>query len=303
MDRWKLRLVEPYRSAARAAIARGRRVDLSNDVREVVTARCRLNRREPVRPKSPHQPHPLPGRTAARARPHPGPAAPAARSGGARLQEHRQPSTKGRARRRAGHRRQRERQGEVQKKLDIIANEVLIRANDGAATSRPWPARRWTRIYVVPNRYPRANTCCCSTRWTARQHRRQRLHRHHLQRAQSPMATRRGPTATSCSRAPAGRGRLLRLRPADHAGADRGRRRGHVHAGPRAGLVRADRRGKHADPAGHQGIRDQHEQHAPLGPPGAGATSTNAWPARKAPRQGLQHALDGQHGGRYCTAS
>jgi fructose-1,6-bisphosphatase I len=58
-------------------------------------------------------------------------------------------------------------QGEVQKKLDIIANEVLIEANEwgghlAAMASEEMDASTW-----CPTATPRANTCCCSIRWTA----------------------------------------------------------------------------------------------------------------------------------------
>ena len=114
------------------------------------------------------------------------------------------------------------------------------------------------------------------------QHRRQRQHRHHLLRAEEARRhARRAGGRLPAGRQPAGGGRLLHLRAADHAGADGGRRRRDVHARPRAGLLRADA-GEHPHPGRHEGIRDQHEQHAPLGRAGASATSTNAWPARTA---------------------
>jgi fructose-1,6-bisphosphatase I len=139
-------------------------------------------------------------------------------------------------------------QGEVQKKLDIIANEVLIEANEWGGHLAAMASEEMDSIYVVPNRYPQGRIPA-AVRSPGRlvQHRRQRQHRHHLQRAQEARRPPGVTSRTSCSPAPAGGRRLLRLRPADHAGADRGRRRGHVHAGPRAGLLRADA-GKRAHP-------------------------------------------------------
>ena len=58
-------------------------------------------------------------------------------------------------------------QGEIQKKLDIIANEVLIEANEWGGHLAAMASEEMDGIYLVPNRYPRANTCCCSTRSTA----------------------------------------------------------------------------------------------------------------------------------------
>ncbi len=46
-------------------------------------------------------------------------------------------------------------QGEVQKKLDIIANEVLIEANEWGGHLAAMASEEMDAIYVVPNRYPR----------------------------------------------------------------------------------------------------------------------------------------------------
>jgi len=45
-------------------------------------------------------------------------------------------------------------QGEVQKKLDIIANEVLIEANEWGGALAAMASEEMEGIYVVPNRYP-----------------------------------------------------------------------------------------------------------------------------------------------------
>ena len=45
-------------------------------------------------------------------------------------------------------------QGEVQKKLDIIANEVLIEANEWGGHRAAMASEEMDTIYVVPNRYP-----------------------------------------------------------------------------------------------------------------------------------------------------
>ncbi|MDE2419349.1 MAG: class 1 fructose-bisphosphatase [Burkholderiales bacterium] len=45
-------------------------------------------------------------------------------------------------------------QGEVQKKLDIIANEVLIEANEWGGHLAGMASEEMEGIYVVPNRYP-----------------------------------------------------------------------------------------------------------------------------------------------------
>jgi fructose-1,6-bisphosphatase I len=45
-------------------------------------------------------------------------------------------------------------QGEVQKKLDIIANEVLIEANEWGGHLAAMASEEMDGIYIVPNRYP-----------------------------------------------------------------------------------------------------------------------------------------------------
>ena len=45
-------------------------------------------------------------------------------------------------------------QGEIQKKLDIIANEVLIEANEWGGNLAAMASEEMEGIYVVPNRYP-----------------------------------------------------------------------------------------------------------------------------------------------------
>ena len=46
-------------------------------------------------------------------------------------------------------------QGEIQKKLDIIANEVLIEANEWGGHLAAMASEEMNNIYLVPNRYPR----------------------------------------------------------------------------------------------------------------------------------------------------
>ena len=46
-------------------------------------------------------------------------------------------------------------QGEIQKKLDIIANEVLIEANEWGGHLAAMASEEMDGIYVVPNRYPK----------------------------------------------------------------------------------------------------------------------------------------------------
>jgi fructose-1,6-bisphosphatase I len=92
-------------------------------------------------------------------------------------------------------------QGEVQKKLDIIANEVLIEANEWGGHLAAMASEEMDSIYVVPNRYPKGEYLLLfDPARRLQQHRREREHRHHLQRAQEARRRpRRGRAATSCS--------------------------------------------------------------------------------------------------------
>jgi hypothetical protein len=92
-------------------------------------------------------------------------------------------------------------QGEVQKKLDIIANEVLIEANEWGGHLAAMASEEMEGIYVVPNRYP-AGRIPAAVRPARRleQHRRQRQHRHHLLGAEEARRrSRASAKATSCS--------------------------------------------------------------------------------------------------------
>jgi len=55
-------------------------------------------------------------------------------------------------------------QGEVQKKLDIIANEVLIEANEWGGHLAGMASEEMEGSMWCPTATRKANTCCCSTR-------------------------------------------------------------------------------------------------------------------------------------------
>ena len=61
-------------------------------------------------------------------------------------------------------------QGEVQKPLDVLSNEIFLDPHtSGAAIWPAWRRRKWTEPYQIPPPAPRAaSTCWCSTRSTAR---------------------------------------------------------------------------------------------------------------------------------------
>ena len=77
-------------------------------------------------------------------------------------------------------------QGEVQKKLDVLSNEILLEANEWGGHPRPWPRKRWKPSIrsrtATPGRIPAA------VRSAGRlvEHRRERVDRHHLLGAARP---------------------------------------------------------------------------------------------------------------------
>lgn len=58
-------------------------------------------------------------------------------------------------------------QGEVQKKLDVMSNEILLEANEWAGNLAGMASEEMDHPYQIPGRYPKAPTCWSSTRWTA----------------------------------------------------------------------------------------------------------------------------------------
>jgi hypothetical protein len=203
MDRWRV-LAEPYRSAAREALPAWPHARPDTQRR-----RARDRHQSPRRTRLPipetmnetHQPDPVPGRTAARTRPHPAAAAPADRGGGARLQAHRHLGQQGRAGRRAGQRRQRERAG---RGPEEARRHRQRGADRGQRVGRP-PGRHGQR---GDGQHPRgaqplpAGRVPAAVRPAGRQqqHRRQRQHRHHLLgAAQGGQPRAASARRTSCS--------------------------------------------------------------------------------------------------------
>ena len=164
-------------------------------------------------------------------------------------------------------------QGEVQKKLDVLSNDILLEANEWGGHLAGMASEEMDNAYQIPGQYPKGAYLLVfdpldgSSNIDV-----QRLGRHHLlgvalpNRAPEPERQPQG-TSLPAARHPAGRCRLRHLRPADHADPDLGQRREGFHPGPRDGQLRADPR-KHPDPGNHRRIRHQHVQQAPLGSPG-----------------------------------
>lgn len=58
-------------------------------------------------------------------------------------------------------------QGEVQKKLDVLSNDILLEANEWGGHLAGMASEEMEQAYQIPGKYRRAPTCWCSTRWTA----------------------------------------------------------------------------------------------------------------------------------------
>jgi fructose-1,6-bisphosphatase I len=81
-------------------------------------------------------------------------AAPPDRSRGARLQDHQPLGRQGRPRRILGSADTENIQGEVQKKLDVISNEILLEANEWGGHLAAMASEEMESIHPIPNRYP-----------------------------------------------------------------------------------------------------------------------------------------------------
>lgn len=76
-------------------------------------------------------------------------------------------------------------QGEVQKKLDILSNEILLESNEWGGHLSAMASEEMETIHPISKTYPTAVTCFCSTAGRIEQYRRERVHRHHLFRAEN----------------------------------------------------------------------------------------------------------------------
>ena len=156
LDRWS-KLAEPYRSAAREAIARV----AAQPGPQQGHARSRHPRAGSLTHQRPRymaqqniSPHPVPRRTTARRRPHPGQLRLLLEVVARACKSISQAVNKGALGGVLGSADSENVQGEVQKKLDIIANEVLIEANEWGGHLAAMASEEMDSIYVVPNRYP-----------------------------------------------------------------------------------------------------------------------------------------------------
>ena len=56
-------------------------------------------------------------------------------------------------------------QGEAQKKLDVIANDVLVEANEWGGHLAAMASEEMDEPLPIPNRYPKGEFLLCTTRW------------------------------------------------------------------------------------------------------------------------------------------
>ena len=178
-------------------------------------------------------------------------------------------------------------QGEVQKKLDVVSNQMFIATAEwsghlaGMASEemdRPVPDPAVVCARQVPARVRPARRFV--------QHRRQRLGGQHLldpARAAggARVRPRRHRGRLPAARRHAGGGRLRALRPGDDARAHGGQRRRRLHARPEPGRVHGHAPEHHACRPTRRNSRST-PRTAASGSRRSSATSTNAWPARRA---------------------
>ena len=195
-------------------------------------------------------------------------------------------------------------QGEIQKKLDIIANEVLIEANEWGGHLAAMASEEMDSIYVVPNRYPQGEYLLMFDPLDGS--------------SNIDVNVSIGTIFSVLKKADEHPGVQESdfLQPGTQQVAA-----GYCIYGPQTTLVLTVGAGVHMFtldreqgsfvltqediqiPGGHQGICDQHEQHAPLGRAHEALHRRVFGRQGRPARQGLQHALDCQHGGRRAPAS
>jgi fructose-1,6-bisphosphatase I len=158
----------------------------------------------------------------------------------------------------------------VQKKLDIISNEVLIEANEWGGHLAAMASEEMDSIHVVPDRYPQGEYLLLFDPLDGSSNIDVNVSIGTIFSVLRKVGHTRGVSEEDF------------LQPGKHQAAagycvygpqttlvlTRGRRRGHVHAQPRDGLLGADRFGGE-DSRRHARIRHQHVQHAALGAAGA----------------------------------
>ena len=176
-------------------------------------------------------------------------------------------------------------QGETQKKLDILTNEVFIKSNEWAGHLSAMASEEMDEIYEIPSQYPRGKYL---------------LTFDPLDGSSNTDVNVSVGTIFSILRCPgervcpnldaflqpgyaAGRGRLRTVWPIDDDGADHRQRCKRFYAGP-------GHRRVHPDPSEHDDPRNRHANLRSMRPTCVSGSrrsnvmSRNAWPAKKVPR-------------------
>ncbi len=197
-------------------------------------------------------------------------------------------------------------QGEVQKPLDVVSNEIFIRTTEWSGHLAGMGSEEMDAPYQIPSTYTRGKYLLVFDPLDGSSNIDVNVSVGSIfSILRAPQASRRFRPRRDRSGLPAaghgaGRGRLCDLRPGDDAGADGRQRRGGLHARSQPRRVQADASG-HPRPGGVAGVCDQYQQQPFLG--AADQALCRRVPGRqdRAARQGLQHALDRQHGGRGAS--
>ena len=176
-------------------------------------------------------------------------------------------------------------QGEAQKKLDVIANEILLEANEWGGHLAAMASEEMEGPHAIPHRFPKGEYLLLFDP---------------LDGSSNIDVNVSVGTIFSVLRCPEGvdpTSEKAFLQPGTQqvcAGfavfgpstvlvLTMGHGRALLHARPRAGLLHPHARG-HPHPGGHEGVRGQHVQPALLGAARCSATSASCWPARSGPR-------------------
>ncbi len=187
-------------------------------------------------------------------------------------------------------------QGETQKKLDVISNNLFIKRNEWAGHVAALASEEMNDVYHLPTQYPRgkyllifdpldgsSNTDVCGAVGTI------------FSILRRPEGSTGEPTEDDfCNRAPAGLRRLRALRSVLDDGVDHRPRGQRLHPGPAHRRVHPDPP-QHENSRGYPGILDQRFLHAVLGSPGAPLHRRMSGRQGRPAPQGFQHALGRRH--------
>ena len=193
-------------------------------------------------------------------------------------------------------------QGETQKKLDIITNEVFIKSTEWGGHLAAMASEEMDDVYAIPAQYPKGKYLLVFDPLDGSSNIDVNIS---VGTIFSILRAPKGVEQPDRRRLPAARHHpgLRRLRavwPVNDAGDHHRPRRERLHAGPRHRRIHADP-SEHEDSRGHAGIRDQCLEHAPLGNAGAALCGRMHRRQGRPARQEFQHALGRLDGGRSAS--